>query len=59
MKGDTSLITCPESWRAPDESVEFLGIEANIIEEPWQQLVESRGIDPRHEVLQIFLEPIE
>jgi hypothetical protein len=59
MKDETRLIVFPECWRATDELVEFWGVEVNIIEERDLQQVESRGIDPGHKVLQVFVDPFE
>jgi hypothetical protein len=59
MKDEVRLIVFPERWRATDELVEFWGVEVNIIEECNQQLVESRGINPGHKVLQVFVDPFE
>jgi hypothetical protein len=59
MKDETRLIVFPECWRATDELVEFWSGEVNIVEERDRQQVESRGIDPGHKVLQVFVDPFE
>jgi hypothetical protein len=60
-KNETRLIISPECWRATEESVEFWGVqvEVNVMEGSYQQPVKSRGIDPGHKFLQVFVDPFE
>jgi len=61
-KDHTSFMLCIELWRAHDELGELLSVEyrlMEIVEEAYPQAVEKRGIDPGHEVLQIFVDPLE
>ena len=47
----TCLIMCLEHWRATDELGELWSVERELIEERDMQVIESRSIDPCHEVL--------
>jgi len=42
---------CLEHWRATDELGELWSVERELIEERDMQVIESRSIDPCHEVL--------
>ena len=59
IKNEMGLIARLESGRASDELVEFRGTEDIILEEGCDQLVELRGIDTGHKVLQVFVGPSE
>jgi hypothetical protein len=47
------FIVCPKIWCAADELGELRGIEYELMEEGYVEAVESRSIDPGHDVLQI------
>jgi hypothetical protein len=48
---------CPELGRASDELGELGSVEYKLKEELDVQDVEVRGIDPGHEILQVFANP--
>jgi hypothetical protein len=48
-----------ECWRATDESDEFWGVEVNVIEGRYRQVVDLRGVDPGQKFLQLFVDPFE
>jgi hypothetical protein len=48
-----------QPWCAADELVELWGVENDLIEKEYIQLVESRDIDVGHEVVQVFAVPFK
>ena len=48
-----------ESWRTINESGESCTIKIDLIKETYLHLVELRGVDVGHELLQIFGNSIE
>jgi hypothetical protein len=59
LKLDMALFRCPQRWSSTDELEELWCVEYGLIEEGYMQLVESRGIDPGQDLLQIFAVPFE
>ena len=49
-----SVFVCLKLWCATDEMGKLWSVEYELMEEVYLQGVEERGIDPRHEILQIF-----
>ena len=54
-----ALFRCPQRWLSTDELEELRRVEYELIEEGYPQSVESRGIDPGQDLLQIFAGPFE
>jgi hypothetical protein len=59
MKGNTGLFECFQPWCTSDELDELWCVEYDVIEKGYIQVVESRGIDASHEVVQVFADPLE
>jgi hypothetical protein len=52
-----ALFRCLQRWSSADELEELRCVEYDLIEEDYTQLVESRGIYPGQDLLQIFAGP--
>ena len=52
-----ALFRCPQRWLSTDELEELRRVEYELIEEGYFQSVESRGINPGQDLLQIFAGP--
>jgi hypothetical protein len=46
-------------WYTTDELDNMWGVEIHLVEESYGKGVESRGIDPCYEVVQVFAGPLE
>jgi hypothetical protein len=53
------VIECLKSCRAPHELSELWNVEYELTEKGYPYKVKQRGIDPGHEVLQVFADPFE
>ena len=53
------IFECTRNWCAADELDQLWRVKDAIIEEVYQRLVELRGIDVGHKVLQIFADSLE
>jgi hypothetical protein len=53
------FIECLKPCRAPHELGELWNVEYELMEEGYPDGVKQRGIDPGHEVLQVFADPLE
>jgi hypothetical protein len=54
-----ALFRYPQRWSSTDELEELRCVEYDLIEEGNMYFVESRGIDPGQDLLQIFAGPFE
>ena len=53
------FIECLKPCRAPHELGELWNVEYELMEEGYPDGVEQRGIDPGHDVVQVFADPLE
>jgi hypothetical protein len=58
-KRDSALFQCPQHWSSTGKLEELWCVEYDLIEEGYMQCVESSGIDPGPNLLQIFAGPFE
>src|SRR5712691_10294068 len=54
-----AVLRCPQGRSSTDELEELWCVEYDLIEECYMQFVESGGIDPGQDLLQIFADPLE
>src|SRR5580698_2705657 len=59
VKDHTGFVIFLELWCVTDELGKLGGVGNELVGKGYRQGIQQRGIDPNHEIFQIFVDPIE